>query len=344
MSHEITILSSGEAHHLSNGQAEAAFVGSTWHGLGVDVSEAMNSEEAMHLAHLTWLVNQYPVYKKMPDGEMVEVPGWKTNTRSDNNFDLGLVKNNYQVVQNHVAFQVMDSLYMDGILKYESAFSLNGGKDVVLLARLPKVDEVVDGDVSHRYLMMVLNHAGLKCIIFLPTSVRVVCANTKRLALNQGEGQILKVRHTGDMNLKLEDARQALLEINEAFSKETIQAREMASKLVSKDESVEYLDHLYPMPKLTDENFTQRRFDKVKTIREDVMHNYLYAPEQQISGIKESRWSLFNAVTQYEDHRNFKGKDIPSKAETRFKAITLGQTHELKRKAWNYWNDAVSVN
>ena len=335
MSHEITI--------LEDGTAEAAFaVRPAWHGLGETTDDAMTSEEAMTKAHLGWLVNQYPVYKQMEDGRFLEVPGWKTNTRSDNHFDLGMVKNNYKVVQNGVAFQVMDSLLMDGILKYESAFSLNGGKDVVLLARLPEVDKVVDGDVSHRYLLMVLNHAGIKCIQFLPTSVRVVCANTKRMALDGAKGQIIKVRHTGDMNAKLNDAREALLQINAAFTNENIKAQRRSRVKVSRESVKDYLDFLYPIPSITDEDYTERRRKKGLEIRRDILWNYLEDDAQQLEGIRETGWSLFNAVTQYEDHRDYRGGDASSKAETRFKSAILKD--DLKQKAWNYWDDIVSVN
>ncbi len=335
MSHEITI--------LEDGTAEAAFaVQPAWHGLGETVDHAMSSEEAMSSAHLGWLVKQYPVYKKMEDGSFLEVRGWKTNTRSDNYFDLGLVKNNYKVVQNAVAFQVMDSLLMDGILKYESAFSLNGGKDVVLLARLPEVDKVVDGDLSHRYLLMVLNHAGLKCIQFLPTSVRVVCANTKRMALEGGKGQIIKVRHTGDMDAKLSDAREALLQINAAFTNENSKAQKMSRVKVSREAVKDYLDFLYPMPSITDEDYSDRRRKKGLETRRDILWNYLEDDAQQLDGIRETAWSLFNSVTQYEDHRNYRGGDAASKAETRFKSVILKD--DIKQKAWSYWDGLVSAN
>ena len=328
-----------------DGTVEAAFAERLpWHDLGTRAEQAMTSIEAMRLAYLEWLVHQYPAYMKLNDGTFREVPEFKFNARSDNQFVMGVVKNNYKVVQNIDAFQITDSLIMDGIMKYESAFSLNGGKDVVLLAKLPTVDTVVEGDDSHRYLLMVLNHAGIKCIQWLPTSVRVVCGNTTRLAMGKGKGQIIKIRHTGDMNHKLTDARNTLLEINEAFTTENNKFRVMASRTITPPEFKEYMNFLYPVPSVTDTDFTFRKQQKQRDIRMVIQHNFLEHPNQRLEGIKMSQYAAYNAVTQYEDHRTFRGKDESSKAETRFKTTMLGEANDVKIKARTFWNDKVSSN
>lgn len=104
-----------------------------WHRLGTIVMEAPASAEALRLAGLDWTVEQEPVYTE--HNEMVK--GYKANVRSSDRRVLGVVSDRYKVVQNTDAFSFTDELLGNGV-KYETAGSLQEGKRVWLLARLPK--------------------------------------------------------------------------------------------------------------------------------------------------------------------------------------------------------------
>ncbi len=63
--------------------------------------------EALFLcADLDWPVEQKNVYTE--DGSLI--PGYKVNTRSTDNADLGIVSDRYKVVQNEDVFQFTDDL------------------------------------------------------------------------------------------------------------------------------------------------------------------------------------------------------------------------------------------
>ena len=104
-----------------------------WHGLGTRVEEALTSQDALHYSGLDWKVEQEPLMT----GTFKDVPGFKANIRSDNGTVLGVVSNRYQVVQNEEAFAFTDELIGEGVV-YETAGSLNGGRKVWLLAKLPE--------------------------------------------------------------------------------------------------------------------------------------------------------------------------------------------------------------
>ena len=130
------------------------------------------------------------------------MPDHFATVRTDSGDVLGVVGKRYRIVQNRDAFGFLDSLLQDGIMKYESAGALRGGRQVFLLARMPSVDEIVPGDNSLRYVLFSTSHDGTAAIHAVPTSVRVVCANTLRIATASSVG----FRHTDDVKAKLDSA------------------------------------------------------------------------------------------------------------------------------------------
>ena len=111
-----------------------------WHGLGKRVEQALNSQEALKQAELDWTVIQSPIQTNA----QMEIPGYKANIRATDQRVLGVVTDRYKIVQNHEAFAFTDGLLGEGV-KYETAGSLQNGKKVWLLARLPE-DLIILGD------------------------------------------------------------------------------------------------------------------------------------------------------------------------------------------------------
>lgn len=143
-----------------------------WHGLGTIVMEALTSADALRLAGLDWMVVQEPVYT----GHDEIVKGYKANVRSSDRKVLGVVSDRYKVVQNTDAFGFTDELLGKGV-RYETAGSLQEGKKVWLLARLPK-EYVVAGERISPYLVFSNTHDGSGSVKVAVTPVRVVCNNS----------------------------------------------------------------------------------------------------------------------------------------------------------------------
>ena len=118
-----------------------------WHGLGTIVMEAPSSAEALRLAGLDWEVVQEPVCTGY--GEPVE--GYRANVRSTDRRVLGVVSDRYKVVQNVEAFRFTDELLGKGV-RYETAGSLQEGRKVWLLARLPR-EYIIAGERISPYLV-----------------------------------------------------------------------------------------------------------------------------------------------------------------------------------------------
>ena len=177
-----------------------------WHGLGTMVQEAPTSEDALRMAELDWRVEQTPVFTDAG----IEIPGYKANRRNTDGSILGIVSDRYRIVQNTEAFEFTDAIVgetEDGVVKYETAGSLCGGKRIWLLAKMP-TKKVLDDDVEP-YMFFSNSHDGTGAIKVGMTPVRIVCANTLAIALNTAKRQ-WSTKHVGDMQSKLEEAKLCL--------------------------------------------------------------------------------------------------------------------------------------
>jgi phage/plasmid-like protein (TIGR03299 family) len=263
------------------------------------------------------------------DNEGNSVYSVKANVREDNGLYLGNVSQHYRVVQNTEAFSFMDALVDDGQMMYEAAFSLSGGKKVCMLGRVPGVDSVVPGDEQLRYILMTLCHDGSGAVKFGPTSVRVVCANTYRLAIEGSGSKVreLSIRHSGDIMEKLAEAREILSQCSARFDEFVEKGRELAQHRMSAQDWVTFLDIIAPEIPKEDPRYTDRRARAVADTREQIRLAYHDEKQDTAAG---TAWAAFNAVSQHVDHLPRKGADSLRKAEARFNVCLYGTGHTHK--------------
>jgi phage/plasmid-like protein (TIGR03299 family) len=196
-----------------------------WHGLGVVLDEYPHSiDDALDKAGLGWKVTHSDVLiVKTPEwtddfgtshpAHLVAAKGFKANLREDTGDVLGIVSDEYEVVDNRDAFRFLDAL-IGSELHFETAGSLWGGRRVWCLARLPEYVEL-GGDPSGIYIYVANSHDGSMAVTAAVTPIRIVCANTLGAALRQAEHganaqRTFRFRHTGNLQTKFAEARQVL--------------------------------------------------------------------------------------------------------------------------------------
>lgn len=175
-----------------------------WHGLGKKVENALCSEEALKEAGLDWRVIQ----RSLLTDTLMEVPGFKANIRETDQQLLGIVTDRYSIIQNHEAFAFTDELLGEGV-RFETAGSLQNGRKVWLLAKLPE-SYIISGDRISPYMVFSNSHDGSGSIKVAMTPIRIVCQNTLNLALRNAKRMWTTI-HTGDMKSKLDEAKKTLL-------------------------------------------------------------------------------------------------------------------------------------
>ena len=274
-----------------------------WHGLGVKVEEAPTSEEALRLARLDWTVRQTPVYMEhklqaldgIEKSNYIEVPNCKVNVRSTDNAVLGVVSDRYKIVQNVEAFEFTDAIVgetEDGVVKYETAGSLCGGKRIWLLARMP-VKKVLDDDVEP-YMVFTNSHDGTGAIKIAMTPQRVVCQNTLNLALNTAKRQ-WSTKHVGDMQSKLEEAKLCLRLADKYMTSLDEEADRLANAKLYEEQIAEILDEMFPV----DDKASERKKNNVLQFKKNFWTAY-NMPD--IAKFKDSAWKAVNAMSDVITH------------------------------------------
>lgn len=258
-----------------------------WHGLGTKVEEAPTSADALRLAGLDWRVEQKNI--QLCGGS--RVPGYKANVRSTDGKVLGVVSDRYRIVQNADAFEFTDSI-IGGDVRYETAGSLNGGKKIWLLAKLPETE--IAGDKTEPYLCFSNTHDGSGAVRVCMTPIRVVCNNTLNLALDSAK-RAWSVRHTGSLQSKMHEARACLRMANTYMGALAEKADRMANTTITRDQLNRILDELFPV----DEHTTEREKQNIKKLRDEYMVCY-FAPD--LIKFRDTAWGAYNAMSDMITH------------------------------------------
>ena len=260
-----------------------------WHGLGQSVAEAPTSKDALGLAGLDWRVIQVPITTE--DG--MEIAGYKANLRNTDFSVLGVVTDRYKVVQNDEAFAFIDALLGQGV-RFETAGSLQEGRKVWMLARLPR-EYVIAGETISPYLVFSNTHDGSGAVKVAITPIRVLCNNTLNLALETAERSFSMV-HTGDIDSKLEEAKNVLFKADKYMQELGKEFDRLRNVELTDDQFEEYLEMLLPV----DKDASIQQYKNVKKQREDIRRRYHFAPD--LVDLKKSAYRFINAVSDFATH------------------------------------------
>lgn len=258
-----------------------------WHGLGTQVEEAPTSAEALRLAGLDWQVQQ----KNIQVCGGGKINNFKANVRSTDGKVLGVVTERYKVVQNEEAFAFTDEL-ISGDVRYETAGSLQEGRKVWLLAKMPTAKVV--GDDVEPYLCFTNSHDGSGSIRVCMTPVRVVCNNTLNIALRGAQRQ-WATKHVGDMKYKMVEARHSL-ELAERYMLALDEYANVLANVTVTDEKLDQiLAEMFPVK----EDDSDRKKNSVQAVKDEFMVCYLAPDIMKFFG---TGWGVVNAMADMVGH------------------------------------------
>ena len=241
------------------------------------------------MAGLDWKVVQEPIITAT--GDLVE--GYKANVRDTDHRVLGVVTDRYKIVQNTDAFSFTDALLGEGV-RYETAGSLQEGKKVWLLARLPH-EYIIAGEHISPYLLFFNSHDGSGAVKVCITPIRVVCNNTLNLALATAKRSWSMV-HTGDINGKLEEAKNTLFMAEKYMDSLGKEFEVLRKKNLTDAQVKEYIEILLPI----EPDASSQQIRNVKSLREDLNRRYYDAPD--LKGTGKNGYRFINAVSDFATH------------------------------------------
>lgn len=260
-----------------------------WHGLGTRVEEAPASSDALHLAGLDWQVKQAAIYTST--GE--KIGGYKANIRDTDRRVLGVVTDRYRIIQNDEAFAFTDELLGAGV-RYETAGSLQGGRKVWLLARLPR-EFIISGERISPYLIFSNTHDGSAAVRAAVTPVRVVCNNTLNLALNTAKRSWSMI-HTGNIKGKIQEAKDTLFMADRYMESLGREFEKLRRQKITDRQVREYIELLLPVEKGA--GIVQMK--NIHKLREDMRRRYYEAPD--LKDIGNNAYRFINAVSDFATH------------------------------------------
>lgn len=311
-----------------------AYVGEVpWHEQGTPVPHSVDASAMIRAAGLDWTVEKrpargYPPIKKRgkPDTyaryEIVRCPRDRTEELE---VILGMVTGRYEPLQNIEAFSFFDPIVDSKTATFETAGALGAGERVWVLAKMPEIIQVVQGDDCEKYLLLSNTHSGQGSVTVKFTAIRVVCQNTLLWALEDGQ-QAFRVRHSRKMSDRLAEVSELIAAVNAAYAEAAKAFKRLAEARV-KDEAMldEYLAAVFPRTPAQEKNkTTPPKWQQVKNLFET-------QEDLQLPGVKGTLWGAYNAVTRFEDYR--KARD--ETAERRLDRVWFGRGADLKVKALN---------
>ena len=253
------------------------------------MEKAPSSRDALRLSGLDWNV----VQQAITTTEGVPIPGYKANLRDTDHQVLGVVTDRYRVVQNSEAFAFTDGLLGEGV-KYETAGSLQNGKKIWLLAKLPD-KYIIEGDRIEPYLVFSSSHDGSGSIKVAMTPIRVVCQNTLNLALSSAK-RVWSTIHVGDLAGKMDQAHNTLLLAEKYMGQLGMEFSRLSKIRLSDQKVLQYIDQLLPM----DDQPTETHRKNITRIREDMKRRYFDAPDLRHVG--KNAYRFLNAVSDFATH------------------------------------------
>ena len=200
-----------------------------WNLLGKSFNESdkVSAAEAIKLSDADFTVSKQPLFAG--ENKDIHIPGYCATVRDDTHIPLGIVGENYGIVQNHDAFNFVDRIMSDGGASVVSAGALQGGRRVFIVAKFPDPYRIIgkNGDDDHirDYILFTTSHDGSGAVICMLTPIRVCCMNTLNMALklNAKEGGInrFSFKHSSNVSARIntmdEDHALSLLNIHNIF-------------------------------------------------------------------------------------------------------------------------------
>lgn len=305
-----------------------------WHGLGQIVSEYPSSAEAIKYAGLDYTVEKRPLFTydtenhhADPETDIIipeiDVPDYYATVRTDTEQVLGVVGNDYEVIQNTSAFSFFDTIVggQEGIL-YETAGALGKGEKIFTTAKLPGYIRVGSDDLIEKYLFLTTSHDGFGSITAAFTPIRIVCNNTLNAALGNMTN-VIKIRHTASAQDKLKEAHK-IMGISNSLTTELDGIFNRWSKVRITDQAVLKLVQQAMAPsKEVLQNVLNGYEDQYssyfKNLCQDICEYAFSNHTQQTETTRGTLFGAYNAVTGYfQNVKNYQDE------ETKVKSILFG--------------------
>lgn len=217
------------------------------------------------------------------------------------------------------------------------------------LSRITNLRIKRDPSKHQAFLFATWAHDGTEALRFGLWGNRIECQNMRNMALAAAakSGMLVSIRHTGDIEASLEEARRVL-----GFAEETINA-DVALMNALQDIPIrkptlflpDFTEYVVPDPEGDWDSRGGRAMRNREEARETIKS--LFADSKTLVGVPNSAYRAYQAVAEYGDHYrpirlNADAGDAAA-ADRRFRSITEGPSADMKARALDYLRQEFEV-
>lgn len=285
-----------------------------WMKLGKLTDEPMTAREAAEAGGLNFTVSKRPLafgtQIDLPDSEVYSYSPIKERVavvRDDTNVWLGLMSDEYPLLQFGEAFDFMDTVGS----RYVAAGALRHGRQGFMVVKAPDDFKVLGGADPHDlYAILRTSHDGSRAVEVSVQPLRQRCMNQLTLqSFTAGVPYRWAIPHTSSMMAKLAEAQKSLTNIGKYADAYTRNVERLAKIKLTQDEAVKTLEAVLP-----DRPRRPEQIDRITT----AWHT------SETVGFDWTGWGMLNAVSDY-----FEWGRVGGSAESRFIGALQGQTHQV---------------
>ncbi len=313
-----------------------------WHPFGIVVKEAPTPRRAMALGGIDYLIHQDKLIASRNGKASEDVV---ENFRADNGESVGTVGVGFQVVQN---FEIADTAY--DIVQalgskancVETCGSVFGGRRIWFCIRTADF-KASEKDSLQTYLMLANGHDGSLAASFYFTSVRVVCNNTFKMSLSSAENMI-KFRHEGNVEAKLEAAKKAVIQYAKYEKTYQNTVERLSAHILEADEIKSWIAEALTLTEgelVSKEEAATSNRKAGKRDRQMEAYRTIFGKMKSEAGLlgvnPQSAWIMHNAHTYWLQHvrpaREGK-KSAAEIADAKTNSNLFGQIQKAKVQSW----------
>jgi len=288
MGHQLAFTAAGEAMFAYNERT-----GPPWHALGKGRPGLATGAEMMADALLNWLVYHTPVQ----DDLGAVIAGYKTCCRDDElgtRHHLGIVLPDWQAMQNHQLFALLDRIVGAGFAVYETAGALFDGRMVFVSmdpSAVPGMSiDLPNGEQLRTWIVATNGHDGHHKLDIFTATVRPVCWNTVQAARSTALS-IFTARHTSGIEERVAEIRDQLALRFNAVQVLRAECQKLVETPATDDVTTNWVDWLFRPDEAPEGPARTKRQDAADTVVELAMHGR--------GNDGKTLWSWYNGYTEF---------------------------------------------
>lgn len=270
-------------------------------GIGTQIENCQTLDNAIQLAKLDYTVEKRKLYVNNPilkDGgtsipHFEMIPDTFATVRTDTNTTLGIVKKNYEVLQNREAFDFLDSIVATGA-KFETAGTFKKNEAASFITCSTEPIKILDDDIAP-YLLFMNSFDGTGSVRCMFTPIRIFCSNCLARAIKNAINKI-SIKHCSSMKDRLEASKGILLQNTKYLEALKVEAEKLATTPFSAEAFEALARELFPSQE-TDSNI-------IKIRNEEMIEQLLRAYQQaDLQNFNNTAYKAVQAVSDFESHK-----------------------------------------